>query len=151
MLVSERTIRLNNEAKEERINKYRECEMISRVLNPVNRLRLGKINELINKLSMAIEDTTGWVYTPSCFTLKSNYQYDEEHDEITYDLNKVSRTRDSYRTSKDFTSYEVDFVSKNQEQLDRLLKLEQKRDKILDPYLRKYGTSIKVFFVSSEI
>ncbi len=145
MLVSTRVIELNKQVKEEKAKRYSECTMISRKLDPVNKLRLKRINTLINRISMGIEDTTGWIYTPSGFTFKSNYQYDEEHDEITFDLNKVTRTRTGYRISKLDTEYEKDFVSKHKELLDKLLKLELKRDNILNPYLRKYGELMKYF------
>ncbi len=145
MLVSTTVIKLNKEVKEENSKRYRECEMVSRKLDPVSRLRLKRINVLINRISKSIEDTTGWVYTPSCFIFKSNYQYDDEHDEITFDLNKVTRTRTGYRISKLDTEYEKDFVSKHKELLDKLLKLELKRDNILNPYLRKYGELMKYF------
>lgn len=139
MLISTRVIELNKEVKELKNKRYQECEMVSRKLDPINRLRLKKINELINKLSMSIEDTTGWVYTPSCFVFKTNYFYDEQRDEITYDLNKVVRAEKGYTLSKVPTSFEHDFIEKNLDVLVRLFKLEQKRDKILEPYLKKYG------------
>ena len=145
MLVSTRVIELNKQVKEEKAKRYSECTMISRKLDPVNKLRLKRINTLINRISMGIEDTTGWIYTPSGFTFKSNYQYDEEHDEITFDLNKVIRTRTGYKISDLYTDPEKEFVSKHRELLDRLLKLEQKRDKLLNPYLRKYGELMSYF------
>ena len=97
MLVSTRVIELNKEIKEEKAKKYRECDMVSRKLDPVTKLRLKRINTLINRISTGIEDTTGWVYTPSFFIFKSNYQYDEGQDEISFDLNKVIKTRTKKR------------------------------------------------------
>ena len=91
MLISNKVIELNNQIRNEKLELQQEMDMIYYELDPISKLRLNRINSLINDLTLTIGELSGWIYSPNGFTLKSNYRYDKETGEITFDLNRVSK------------------------------------------------------------
>ena len=98
-------------------------------LNIFKRHRLTKINDLIYNLVKAIENESGWTYTPSKFTCYSNYSYDGK--EIVFDINSISSNPNGYHLSDNPSSKEIEFYNKYQEMLKRLFELEKRREELI--------------------
>ena len=142
MLISNKVIELNNQTRNEKKELQQDCDIIYQELDPISRLRLNRINSLINDLTLTIGELSGWVYSPAGFTFKSNYQYNPETKEITFDLNRVSKGPSGYEPSLDKTQYELLFITKYKGLLNRLLKLERKRSIIINSHLNRHCLSI---------
>ena len=142
MLISNKVIELNNQTRNEKKELQQDCDMIYQELDPISKLRLNRINSLINDLTLTIGELSGWIYSPACFTLKSNYRYDKETGEITFDLNRVSKGPSGYEPSLDRTEQELLFITKYKGLLNRLLKLERKRSIIINSHLNRHCLSI---------
>ena len=142
MLISNKVIELNNQIRNEKLELQQECDMIYYELDPISKLRLNIINSLINDLTLTIGELSGWIYSPNGFTLKSNYRYDKETGEITFDLNRVSKGPSGYEPSLDRTEQELLFITKYKSLLNRLLKLERKRSIIINSHLNRHCLSI---------
>ncbi len=134
MLISRKVVQMNNE-RDQKIEEVREeNRIIYEKLNPIQKIRLNRINNLIYQLSSMIENLSGWTYAPYSFINKSNYQYDPKLDEITFVITKIERKNDGYQQPDNPSSYTINFLNTYREQLDKLFILEQKREKILEPY-----------------
>jgi hypothetical protein len=137
MLISKKVIDLNEQIKKEKEDKRNECEAIGRILNPLSRKRLEHLNKMIASLSEAIENKTGWIYSPTGFILKTDYTYDPNKEEIVFEVNKVTTNGYGYVPTTG-TRYEDKFSRQNVNALDKLFSIEQRRERILSPYKNKY-------------
>ena len=142
MLISNKVLELNNKIRGEKLELEQNCDMAYRELDPIRRLRLKRINHLIGDLASTIGELSGWIYSPSGFILKSNYDYNPETQEITFDVNRVIKGINGYEPSEDRTAFELLFTTKYQTFLDRLFKLEKKRDTLINPIINEHCISI---------
>ncbi len=93
------------------------------------RNKLTKIRDLIYSITKTIEQESGWLYTPSKFTLYSDFSYTGE--EITFKTNSITADDNGYHLSDNPSSREIEFMNKYQELLKRLFDLEQRRKELL--------------------
>ena len=142
MLISKELLDLNKQVRDEKGEVYQDCNMVMRELDPIRRMRLKRINHLIDEIATTIGESSGWIYSPSGFTLKSDYEYNPDKEEITFKVNRVNKTISCYEPSKDRTAYELLFITKYQDFLSRLSKLENKRATIINPILNSHYTSL---------
>lgn len=141
MLISKKVVELNNHHDRIVDNIRDENNAIYKLLNPINKMRLNRLNSLIYELTKGIEELTGWIYTPYSFTLKSNYKYNPNNQEIEFDLNRVERTEKGYKAVNS-KKYENEFIDNYQKLLNRLFAIEQKREELLSPYKESYNNFI---------
>lgn len=80
------------------------------------------LNQIINY----IELNTGWEYINNSFIFRTNFKYDREKKDITFDIYKVERKNNLY-TSHSNNPIELAFLKDNQFLLDRLENLQQKQ------------------------
>lgn len=142
MLISKELLDLNKQVRDEKGEVYQDCNMVMKFLNPISRMRLKRINYLIDEISTTIGELSGWIYSPSGFTLKSDYEYDPDNEEITFKVNRVNKTIAGYEPSEAKTTHELLFLTKYEEFLKRLLKLENKRATILNSYINEHGSMV---------
>ena len=89
-------------------------------LNDVNDYKC--LNIIINY----IEENTGWEYINDSFILRTNFKYDREKKDITFDIYKVERRNNLY-TSHSNNPIELSFLKENQFILRILENLQQKQ------------------------
>ena len=142
MLISPKLLDMNNQIYNNNYERKEENKHIYKRLNPISKIRFNHLNKLIFELASTIERISGWTYTPSYFTLKTNYHYDYRTNEISYDTNRVEHTKLGYVINETSTEYEKQFITKYQELLKRLHNLEQKRERLISPYKEEYKSFI---------
>ena len=124
MLISNKVLELNNKIRGEKLELEQNCDMAYR------------------ELDSTIGELSGWIYSPSGFILKSNYSYNPETQEMIFDVNRVIKGINGYEPSEDRTAFELLFTTKYQTFLDRLFKLEKKRDTLINPIINEHCISI---------
>ena len=105
-------------------------------LNILKRKRLFKINDMIYSITNAIEQESGWLYTPSSFTCLSDFSYTDK--EIVYTINTINSNEDGYYITEDSNPRELRFFTKYKDMLDKLFELEKRRKSLLpekDPHI----------------
>ena len=101
-------------------------------LSTRDRSKLNGLDDTINKLIRAIEKDSNWQFTPpNVFTYLSDYSYDRKLGEITYTINRVSSTEDGYTKMAHVNDHEIHFITKYQDLLSKLNKLQIKRNELI--------------------
>ena len=80
------------------------------------------LNQIINY----IELNTGWEYINDSFVFRTNFKYDRDKNDITFDIYKVERKDNLYISHSD-NPIELAFLKDNQFLLGRLENLQQKQ------------------------
>lgn len=80
----------------------------------------------LNLIINYIELNTGWEYINDSFIFRTNFKYDRDKNDITFDIYKVER-KDNLYTSHNNNPIESAFLEDNQFLLRRLEKLQQKQ------------------------
>lgn len=96
-------------------------------INDVNEYKC--LNIIINY----IEENTGWEYINNSFILRTNFKYDREKKDITFDIYKVERRNNLY-TSHSNNPIELSFLKENQFILRILENLQQKQSLFYKDY-----------------
>ena len=101
----------------------------------VTRRRLMNLDEAIAEAVREIEDTTGWEYFDNHFRSRSDFYYDKEKDQISFQVNLVERIGEEYYRTTATNEREVAFTKKNHFLLSGLAHLEARRDQLYDQTL----------------
>ena len=80
------------------------------------------LNQIINY----IELNSGWEYINDSFIFRTNFKYDRDKNDITFDIYKVERKDNLYISHSD-NPIELAFLKDNQFLLGRLENLQQKQ------------------------
>ena len=89
-------------------------------INDVNEYKC--LNQIINY----IELITGWEYINNSFIFRTNFKYDREKKDITFDIYKVERRKNLYICTSN-NPIELSFLKENQFLLGILENLQQKQ------------------------
>ena len=96
-------------------------------INDVNEYKC--LNIIINYIA----ENTGWEYINNSFILRTNFKYDREKKDITFDIYKVERRNNLY-TSHSNNPIELSFLKENQFILRILENLQQKQSLFYKDY-----------------
>lgn len=96
----------------------------------ITRKRLLKINNMIEEIVKQIEETSGWEYYDNHFRSRTNFTYDKDSNEITFQVNMVERENQGYH-SVTSNSQEEKFLKRYDTLLKRIAVLEQKKEDLL--------------------
>ena len=105
----------------------------------IDRIRLDKYNHLISDIVNIIEIDSGWVYSGSDFTYKSNFKYDQYSRDICFFVNRVKKGSNGF-VADTCTGRTNAFIQKYNKTLQRLFILEAKKQLLYN----KLGISLQL-------
>ena len=101
-----------------------------KVLSTREKRKLSKYNNLIRTIIYKIEKESGWEHTSNGFALLSDFTYNPEINDITYNVNEVVKGKFAYICKDTANQREKEFLDKYVDLLDRLFWCEKVRDSI---------------------